>query len=47
MSEPQIIRNGESYDLDTREQLEAWAHEEIAEKWAQSDRDAALLFVDL
>ena len=39
---PQSEENG-----DTREQLEAWAYEEIAEKWARSDRDAALLFEDL
>ena len=39
---PQSGENG-----DTRERLEAWVYEEIAEKWAQSDRDAALLFEDL
>lgn len=32
---------------DTREQLEAWAHEEIAEKWAQSDREVTMIMDDL
>jgi Lar family restriction alleviation protein len=32
---------------DSREQLEAWAREEIAEKWACSDSDVSLLLDDL
>ena len=31
----------------TREQLEAWAHEEIAEKWARSDREVTMIMDDL
>ena len=31
----------------TREQLEAWAHEEIAEKWAQNDREVTMIMDDL
>lgn len=34
-------------EQDTREQLEAWAHEEIAEKWAQSDREVTMIMDDL
>ena len=32
---------------DSREKLEAWAHEEVAEKWAQSDREVVMLMDDL
>ena len=34
-------------EQDTREQIEAWAHEEIAEKWAQSDREVTMIMDDL
>lgn len=33
--------------VDSREQLEAWAHEEIAEKWAQSDREVTMIMDDM
>ena len=36
-----------SGDDDSREKLEAWAHEEVAEKWAQSDREVVMLMDDL
>lgn len=42
--------NGESVQMcpnDSREKLEAWAHEEIAEKWAQSDREVTMIMDDL